>query len=194
MRRASAASASCSLSAAQFSAPNSRARACWISRSPAAAPARGSVCFSRANASASPALAGFRVRPGAGPVGLVDRDRLKAELDGDVRIFDARTAAEFNGEDLRRNARGGHLPGARLLPHASLLDNGRLKPAGELRALLTEAGFQPGDHVVTHCDGGGRAALAAVAAVRAGYEDVRAYYLSFADWAKDESCPIIRAG
>ncbi|MEZ2130850.1 MULTISPECIES: sulfurtransferase [unclassified Sinorhizobium] len=144
-----------------------------------------------ANAASSPA-AGFRAQPGAGPVGLVDRHRLKAELDDDVRIFDARTAAEFSGEDLRRNARGGHLPGARLLPHASLLDNGRLKPAGELRALLTEAGFQPGDHVVTHCDGGGRAALAAVAAVRAGYEDVRAYYLSFADWAKDESCPIIR--
>ena len=26
----------------------------------------------------------------------------------------------------------------------------------------------------------------AVAAARAGYDDVRAYYLSFADWAKDE--------
>jgi thiosulfate/3-mercaptopyruvate sulfurtransferase len=45
--------------------------------------------------------------------------------------------------------------------------------------------------VVTHCDGGGRAALAAIAAVRAGYDDVRAYYLSFADWAKDQSCPIV---
>jgi hypothetical protein len=46
--------------------------------------------------------------------------------------------------------------------------------------------------VVTLCDGGGRAALAAAATLRAGYRDVRAYYLSFADWAKDESCAIIR--
>ena len=30
------------------------------------------------------------------------------------------------------------------------------------------------------------------AAVRAGYDDVRVYYLSFADWARDESCPIVR--
>jgi thiosulfate/3-mercaptopyruvate sulfurtransferase len=134
----------------------------------------------------------FRARPGSGPAGLIDRHGLKDGLDGDIRIFDARTAGEFAGEDLRRNARGGHLPGARSLPHASLLDHGRLKPADDLRDLLAGAGFQPGDDVVTHCDGGGRAALAAAAALRAGYEDVRAYYLSFADWAKDESCPIVR--
>jgi thiosulfate/3-mercaptopyruvate sulfurtransferase len=134
----------------------------------------------------------FKARPGSGPVGLVDRQTLKAELDTDVRIFDARTVDEFAGEDLRRNLRGGHLPGARVLPHASLLDGGRLRPIEELQQLLTNAGFQSGDHLVTHCDGGGRAALAAAAALRAGYHDVRAYYLSFADWAKDESCAIIR--
>lgn len=134
----------------------------------------------------------FQARPGAGPVGLVDRLTLKGELDSDVRIFDARTAGEYAGEDLRRNARGGHLPGARLLPHANLLDGSRLRSAVQLHDLLEQAGFEPGDHIVTHCDGGGRAALAAAAAARAGYDDVRAYYLSFADWAKDESCAIIR--
>lgn len=134
----------------------------------------------------------FRARPGSGPVGLANRTTLKAELGADVRVFDARTAGEYTGTDLRRNARGGHLPGARLVPHSDLLDDGRLKPAGDLRGLLADAGFQSGDHIVTHCDGGGRAALAAVAAVRAGYDDVRAYYLSFSDWAKDESCPIVR--
>lgn len=136
--------------------------------------------------------ASFKARPGSRSVGLVDRQTLKAELDANVRIFDARTAGEFAGEDLRRNSRGGHLPGARLLPHANLLDAGGLRPADELQQLLTDAGFQSGDHIVTHCDGGGRAALAAAAAVRAGYQDVRAYYLSFADWAKDESCAIVR--
>jgi hypothetical protein len=33
-------------------------------------------------------------------------------------------------------------------------------------------------HIVTHCEGGGRAALGAAAAVRAGFADVRVYYLS----------------
>jgi thiosulfate/3-mercaptopyruvate sulfurtransferase len=143
-------------------------------------------------AQATPTLSTFRTRPGAGPVGLVDRRTLKAELSSDVRIFDARTAGEYRGEDLRRNVRGGHLPGATLLPHANLLDGSRLKPAADLHDLLAQASFQPGDHIVTHCDGGGRAALAAAAAARAGYDDVRAYYLSFADWAKDESCAIVR--
>ncbi|MER9580880.1 rhodanese-like domain-containing protein [Mesorhizobium sp. M0276] len=132
----------------------------------------------------------FQARPGSGSVGLVDRQTLKADLDG-VRLLDARTADEFAGTDLRRKSRGGHLPGARLLPHESLLDDGRLKSAGDLRNLLSDAGFRAGRHLVTHCDGGGRAALAAAAAVRAGYDDVRAYYLSFADWAKDESCPVV---
>jgi thiosulfate/3-mercaptopyruvate sulfurtransferase len=133
----------------------------------------------------------FQARPGSGPVGLVDRATLRGELDGKARILDARTADEYRGEDLRHNPRGGHLPGARWLSHASLLQDGRLRSAAELRALLSQAGFQPGDQIVTHCDGGGRAALAAAAAARAGYPGVRAYYLSFADWAKDESCPVV---
>jgi thiosulfate/3-mercaptopyruvate sulfurtransferase len=152
---------------------------------------RGGLIFQYPSES-SDAPAIFRARPGSGPVGLVDRQTLKAELDAGVRILDARTVREFGGEDLRRNLRGGHLPGARVLPHVGLLDGGRLRPAEELQQLLTNAGFQSGDHVVTHCDGGGRAALAAAATLRAGYHDVRAYYLSFAGWAKDESCAIIR--
>lgn len=133
----------------------------------------------------------FRARAGAGSVGLVDRQILKSQLGGDVRIFDARTKDEFAGDDLRRNTRGGHLPGAVLLPHAALIDGSRLRSADELQALLAATGFRQGDHIVTHCDGGGRAALAAVAARRAGFDDVRAYYLSFADWAADESCEIV---
>lgn len=139
---------------------------------------------------AGPAPA-FRAHPGSGPVGLIDRAKLKDEL-GKAHVLDARTAAEFRGEDLRRNARGGHLPGSRLLPHGDLLGPGGLKQAADLHALLSAAGFGPGDPIVTHCDGGGRAALGALAAVRAGFGDVRVYYLSFSDWAKDESCPIVR--
>ena len=50
----------------------------------------------------------------------------------------------------------------------------------------------PGRPIVTHCEGGGRAALGAAAAVRAGFDDVRVYYLSFGDWIRDESCPVVR--
>lgn len=129
------------------------------------------------------------LRPGSGSVGLMDRRQLKGALDTQT-IFDARTGAEYRGQDLKANARGGHLPGALLLPHADLLDGTHLRPPDDLRARLTAAGFTPGKPITTHCDGGGRAALAAVAAVQAGFAPVSVYYLSFSDWAADESCPI----
>jgi thiosulfate/3-mercaptopyruvate sulfurtransferase len=144
-------------------------------------------------AGAGPSEAGNRPAPGTGSVGLVDRQTLKRQLSGQqAQVFDSRTRAEFTGEDKRKNARGGHLPGARQLSHADLLDNGLVRSAPVLRAMLEKVGFGPGDHIVTHCEGGGRAALAAAAAVRAGFGDVRVYYLSFADWARDDTCPILR--
>jgi thiosulfate/3-mercaptopyruvate sulfurtransferase len=139
-----------------------------------------------------PSKGGFRAVQGAGAVGLVDRETLKRQLDGDAHVFDTRTRPEFTGEDMRKRTRSGHLPGARHLSHTDLLDNGVVQPAPVLRAMMERVGFGPGDHIVTHCQGGGRAALAAAAAVRAGYDDVRVYYLSFADWLRDESCPIVR--
>jgi thiosulfate/3-mercaptopyruvate sulfurtransferase len=143
-------------------------------------------------AGAGPSTSVFRAVPGAGSVGLVDRETLKRQLGGEAQVFDTRTRAEFTGEDMRKRTRGGHLPGARNLSHADLMDNGVVRPAPALRAMLERVGFGPGDHIVTHCEGGGRAALGAAAAVRAGFDDVRVYYLSFADWVRDESCPIVR--
>jgi thiosulfate/3-mercaptopyruvate sulfurtransferase len=139
-----------------------------------------------------PSAGASHVRPGVGAVGVVDRATLKGQLDGAAQVFDSRTRAEFTGEDSRGRPRGGHLPGARHLSHADLMDHGIVRPAPVLRGMLEGVGFGPGDHIVTHCEGGGRAALAAAAAVRAGFDDVRVYYLSFADWARDESCPIVK--
>lgn len=59
----------------------------------------------------SPYPAPLKLRPGSGRVGLRDRLSLRGELEN-VQIFDARTGAEYRGEDLKGNSRGGHLPGA----------------------------------------------------------------------------------
>jgi thiosulfate/3-mercaptopyruvate sulfurtransferase len=143
-------------------------------------------------AGVGPSRVAFRTSPGAGSVGVVDRETLKSQLDGAAQVFDSRTRAEFTGEDARNRPRGGHLPGARHLSHVDLMEHGVVRSAPVLRGMLEGVGFGPGNHIVTHCEGGGRAALAAAAAVRAGFDDVRVYYLSFADWARDESCPIVR--
>ena len=107
-------------------------------------------------------------------------------------MFDTRTRAEFTGEDTRSRARSGHLPGRDHLSHMDLIENGVVRPAPALRAMLERVGFGPGDRIVTHCEGGGRAALGAAAAVRAGSDDVRVYYLSFGDWVRYENCPVVR--
>jgi len=144
-------------------------------------------------AAAERSLGAFRAVPGSGSVGLVDRETLKHQLnDRRAKVFDTRTRAEFTGEDARNRTSSGHLPGARHLSHADLMENGDVRSAPALRAMLEQAGFGPEDHIVTHCEGGGRAALGAAAAMRAGFDDVRVYYLSFADWVRDESCPIVR--
>ena len=122
---------------------------------------------------AGPSTGAFRAVPGSGSVGLIDRETLKEQLGAEAHVFDTRTRAEFTGEDMRNRTRGGHLPGARHLSHTDLLDNGVVRPTPVLRNMLKRVGFGAGDHIVTHCEGGGRAALAAAAAVRAGFDDVR---------------------
>jgi len=142
-------------------------------------------------APSSPAPTRLTASPG-GSIGLVDREELRREIDaGRVQVLDARTPDEYTGKDMRRNKRGGHLPTAINVPHTQLLDpSGRLKDAESLARILEDAGFRRGRPVVTHCDGGGRASLAALAAERAGYGPVMNYYLSFGDWSKDATCPV----
>lgn len=123
----------------------------------------------------------------------IDRKGLKSAIDADrIQILDARSAKEFAGADLRGNSRGGHLPGATSVPHTSLLDaRGRLRSPEELASTFEAAGLKRGELIVTHCQGGGRAALAALAAARAGYGPVINYYLSFGDWSADVTCPVV---
>ncbi len=125
-------------------------------------------------------------------VGLArKRDVRSADASGTASVLDVRTRAEYVGADARGNPRTGHVPSAVSLPHKELLDErGRLRPAYELRHILEEAGVPPGRALITHCQSGGRAALAALAAARAGYARVDSYYRSFAEWASDGDCPI----
>ncbi len=60
-----------------------------------------------------------------------------------------------------------------------LLDGQGLRDAREIKNMLDAAGLSGDLPIVSHCNGGGRAALAALAAVVAGRSDVNVYYLSF---------------
>ncbi len=136
----------------------------------------------------------FAPASGGGAIGLIDRATLRAQVDaGRVQVLDARTRAEFVGDDARGNTRAGHLPAAMSVPHTRFLQaDGRLKEPAEIAAILEEAGFVRGRPVIAHCQSGGRASVAALAAARAGYGPVLNYYLSFGDWSADTTCAVVR--
>jgi thiosulfate/3-mercaptopyruvate sulfurtransferase len=107
-----------------------------------------------------------------------------------LRLVDVRGEAEFSGEQ-RRAARGGHIPGAVLWPwEENLRPNGTLRDSAEIRARAQAAGLLPEHELVTYCQGGVRAAHAALALRIAGYPRVRIYDGSWADWGNNPSLPV----
>ena len=77
-------------------------------------------------------------------------------------IADARSPARFRGEEkeTRPGVRSGHIPGARNVHYATLLNpDGTLKSPAELARIFTEAGVDLGKPVITSCGSGVTAAI-----------------------------------
>ncbi|MCG3193678.1 MAG: putative thiosulfate sulfurtransferase SseA [Thermoanaerobaculia bacterium] len=76
-------------------------------------------------------------------------------------VLDARTEEEFEGKTLRGQKRGGHIPGARLVPALSLRDSSGRYVSAEALSRLTGP-VVPDAPPITYCTGGVRSALLAV--------------------------------
>jgi thiosulfate/3-mercaptopyruvate sulfurtransferase len=139
-----------------------------------------------------PAEAGPRgdFTPSEVPQRRIRRDPLlQVVLSRSRPLLDARTAEEFAGERFRGQRRGGHLPGARLVPQRSLVHpDGRYATAAELRALVGPLPQSP----ITYCTGGVRSALLALllearlGVVAANYDG------SLWEWSADPALPLER--
>lgn len=124
---------------------------------------------------------------------LATRDDVRAALAGRThRIADARTIEEWTGRRML-SKRGGHMPDACRIEWSTLVDaEGRFLPLDELRAKVGAAGIRPGEAVIAHCQGGGRASVDAFALELLGHP-TRNYYLSWSDWGNAEDTPITTA-
>ncbi|WP_040321290.1 rhodanese-like domain-containing protein [Austwickia chelonae] len=123
-----------------------------------------------------------RPRPGA----VVDADTVAVLLhDPACAVVDARSHGRFTGTDPepRPGLRSGHMPGATNLPYLTVQEDGRLRPADELRTLIDEA-TEGHPNVAFSCGSGVTACVTALAACVAGYDPelLSVYDGSWTEW------------
>jgi len=132
---------------------------------------------------------------------------VKANLKKGVQIVDSRTPKEFSGDDIRA-LRGGHIPGAVLIPFeqnwadpeaakklaqriATNRDGMALKDEKALREIYK--GLDPKKEVVAYCQTGTRSTLTYVVLRSLGFEKVRNYDDSWIVWGSRLDLPVVGA-
>jgi thiosulfate/3-mercaptopyruvate sulfurtransferase len=137
----------------------------------------------------APKAGSFTPHPNAKLV--VDAAWVKANLSQPgVAILDARDAKFYTGESAGNMPRAGHIPSAKNIPFATLVeDSNKFKSPEALRALFDTAGVKPKDSIATYCHIGQQASLLYFVAKYLGY-DAHLYDGSFDDWSKRADLPV----
>lgn len=128
---------------------------------------------------------------------LVQLDFIKTNLgESKMKLIDGRPADQYSGKAPgkvfhtgKAHAKKGHVPDAvNVFWKDNFESDGRFKSIEDLKTLYTNAGIKPDQCVVTYCNEGLHAAPPwFVLTQLLGYEDVRLYDNSMAEWANSEN-------
>ncbi len=150
----------------------------------------------------APSLSEAQAIQGLTPAGkptmpVVDARAVLANLDEPrFTVLDARAPERFSGAVEPMDPVGGHIPGALNRPFArNLAEDGRFKPAGELRAEFESQLGHRLDHGIVHQCGSGITACHNLFAMElAGLRGSALYPGSWSEWCADAARPVARGG
>jgi thiosulfate/3-mercaptopyruvate sulfurtransferase len=120
---------------------------------------------------------------------------------GSVQLLDTRSKGEYRGDELKGNARGGHVPGARNVPHTDMIKpDGTFKSPQELSRIFEKAGLNLSKPCISYCQLGIRGAMGALAWTMAGQgagladgaQKVANYDASMKEWLNNPKLPVDR--
>ncbi|MEM9223765.1 MAG: sulfurtransferase [Pseudomonadota bacterium] len=124
---------------------------------------------------------------------FVDADAVAKALSDGGTVVDVRSPERFAGTapEPREGVRAGHMPGAKNLHYAQLInENGRLKDDAAIAAMIDKAGISRDRPVITTCGSGVTAAILAIALSRQGV-DAKVYDGSWTEWGGDPARPLV---
>jgi thiosulfate/3-mercaptopyruvate sulfurtransferase len=113
---------------------------------------------------------------------------------GSAQIADARSPARFRGEEPepRPGVRAGHMPGARNVHYASLLNpDGTLKSLAGITATFAAAGIDTTKPVITSCGSGVTSAVLNLALSEIGARNHALYDGSWTEWGSDPESSVV---
>ena len=112
---------------------------------------------------------------------------------GSAQIADARSGTRFRGEEMepRPSVRAGHMPGARNVHYASLLNaDGTIKSVAEIEDVFRASGVDLSKPVITSCGSGVTAAILSLGLTLIGARDHSLYDGSWTEWGGNPDAPV----